>query len=449
MCTREAGQGGVPDPIEARIRDLWRVSPPNEQRAFSSPAFRALEQACFAAYAGMQGSRLSGQRDSDMTQRSHRDALENFFRWKGAPWYENPCPSPEETAIQLHAAYLMQRVERRFFAPLDQLALIDKDQESPDDEVRNLTFGHCEVTVLSSDEIKGRIAVRTLERFGGRHRFPADNMDGFFWLIVSDEEDAGRPWKRTWWSILDVDIDDVGRGPMHQSAFPPALEVALLVLLLCLKQDEPQDWFSEFEIPWVYQITDDPFSTPAVAPDHRKLHRQPVGDLGEEIEVADRSDYRDVDRQQLEAALVALWEQVDRMLQRVGTNEENLNPLTMHFFVKGFAEQGIDQLIANIFCLEATYLVGRDGRGALQNRIARLVRSRPVGRALNDANRLRDSYVHPAHGVPGKLDWDDLARIRWATVQAVKAYLDLAAMHERLDRKGLLEGISEGRLTLP
>lgn len=241
MCNREAGQGGIPYLIEVRIRDLWGTSLPTEQMAFSSPAFHTLERACFAVYASMQVSRLAGQRDSDMTRQSHRHVLENFFRWNGAPWYENPCPGPEETASQLHAAYFMQRVERLFFLPLDLLALIDKDRESPDDEIRNVTYGPCEVTVLSKNDFEERIPVQALERFGRRRRFPAGDMDGFFWLIVSDEEEAGRPWKRTWWSILDVIVDDVGWGPMHRSVFPPAVERALFVLLLCLNLDEPPD----------------------------------------------------------------------------------------------------------------------------------------------------------------------------------------------------------------
>ena len=117
-----------PEPIRSAIAELWRKSSDTEEGAFISGAFRLLEVNCGSTYSGIKGSRLSQQPADDWDRKELRGALENFFRWNGAPWYDGPSPDADETALRLHQAFLATEVKRTYFAPLDRLDLLDRTQ---------------------------------------------------------------------------------------------------------------------------------------------------------------------------------------------------------------------------------------------------------------------------------------------------------------------------------
>ena len=105
-------ESNVPEPICSAITELWNVSSDTEEGAFYSGAFRLLEVNCGSAYSEIKGSRLYRKQTVDTTQREVRSALQNFFRWNGAPWYEGCSPGADETALKLHQAFLSMEVNR-------------------------------------------------------------------------------------------------------------------------------------------------------------------------------------------------------------------------------------------------------------------------------------------------------------------------------------------------
>lgn len=449
MPTSANPQGEVPEQVRSAVDGLWRASYRSERIAFSSARFQLLERNCWAIYSKLPSTRLSSQSDNDNIRRAHEEALKRFFRWIGAPWYEGACPDASAAAEKLHATYLITKVVRTYFVPLDRLELTDISKKSPGNEIRKAGFGVSEIAFLNRTDLLEIIPIDALDRFEEWFRFPVDRLSGFYWLIVKDVEQAGAPWKRSGWSILDMTWDDVGTWRTHEPAYPDPVESALFVVLLCLKRDPANDLWEPFRVPWTYALTNDPFSEPPRAPDPSALTWTLIGDEHNEFEVPERSEWFDVDTIVLQYQLEKRWRQLTSMLSCVGTDNANFNPLTRHFFVKGFVDEGVDQLIANLCCLEATLLMGKEGRGRLQNRVARLLSDRKANKALNDMLNTRDILLHPGRAETRTLSYSDLAKSRWVTHEVVEAYLDLTDKYQPLDRVALLEGLSSGQLPRP
>ena len=430
-------ESSVPESIRTAIEDLWRLSTRSEEFVKGSRAFHVLEDTCRSVYLSLEESRLVQPPSVKVTPRVISRALQNFFRWSGAPWFEGQPPDAGETAAALHFAFLRQSIRRTYLVPLDRLSLEDRSSGSRH-EVTSIRFGPNEIVRLHRDELARRVPIDALARFGARYRFPIAELDGFCWLATSHTEPAGALERRTWLNVLSTALADVDTVGLFRSTFPTPVENALFVLLLLLVKDPRETPWQPFRVPWIFSVTDDLFSDPFPPPDAAVLSRRIDGDEHHQFEAPDESEVFEFGDRRRES-LQRRWNDLETMLERTDTDEANFHPLTSHFFVKALSEHGVDEILANLSCLEATLqLKGKRGRTALKQRYVHLVRHDEAIQWLNEAYRLRDDYLHSLADPKLRLSWTHLARTRWAVATAVGQYLDFAVQRPELNRSQLL-----------
>lgn len=430
----------MPQPVRSAIAELWHTSSHTEESAFNSGAFRLLEVNSEAVYLAIEDSRLRQEPSKNAQPNELQTALRNFFRWNGAPWYGGPCPDADETALALHQAFLATEVKRTHLAPLDRLDLENPTQH-PHEPVKSVRFGPNEIALLSSAALGQRVRHDALKRFGHWHQFPTEKLDDFYWLVVSKREEAGPIWERTWLGILHKTWDEIGQVPVFEPTYPAPIEDALFVLLLSLVKDSKEAPWAPFAVPWVYSFTDDPFTDAPRAPDPSALTWTPIGHPGEEFEVPDRSESFEINHQNLEA-LERRWQKLQAALARADTEQANFHPLTKHFFVKALAEEGIDEIVANISCIEATLMLkGPKGREKMEKRYKRLLGNDEAFKWLKRGYVLRDEYLHSLGDPKGTIAWKDLGQTRWSVAKAVDGYLDLTEQRGELNREALLRSL--------
>ena len=229
----------VPEPLGAVIEDIWRLSTRSEERVHHSGPFRALEDTCRSVYLGREKSRLQRAPSVRVTPSVLSQALHNFFRWNGAPWFGDRTPDAAETTATLHRAFLDQSVRRTYLVPLDRLSLKDRSGDGTQ-EVTSIRFGLNEIVRLDGDDLAQRVPVDALARFGAKYQFPTANLGGFRWLATSRTEPAGPLERRTWLGLFNIALVEVDTYGLFRSTYPPPVEDALFVLLLNLLKD-PRD----------------------------------------------------------------------------------------------------------------------------------------------------------------------------------------------------------------
>lgn len=428
----------APESIRSAIAELWRTSAHTEDAAFRSGAFRLLEINCGSTYSGIEGSRLAQQATSGSMPKELQSALQNFFRWNGAPWYDGPSPDEGETALRLHQAFLGTEVNRIYFAPLDRLDLEDPTQR-PRQSLEHVRFGLNEIVLLKSTDLAHRVGADALQRFDRWYWFPNERLDDLYWLIVSTREKAGPIWERTWRAVLHRVWSEFDHFPIFEPTYPGPVEDALFVLLLSLFKQPSETRWKPFAVPWTYSLTSDLFADPSRAPDPTALTWRPAGPPDAQFEVADRSEVFEITPSQLETALGQRWRRLQAASARSDTEQANFHPLTKHFFVKALAEEGIDEIVANISCIEAMLQLPEEkNRTKLMSRYKRLVDDGNAHQWLDDAYNLRNRYLHSLGGASETMSWKDLARTRWSITRAVDNYLALTEERSNLNRAGML-----------
>ena len=427
----------LPERLLIAIQDLWRLSIRSEEHVHSSSAFRALEDTCQSVYLGREGSRFQQMSSVTSTSKVLSHALHNFFRWNGAPWYGGQAPSTTETAASLHRAFLRLSVRRTYLVPLDRLLLEDRSGDSTR-KVNSICFGPNEIARLQHHELVLRVPLDALARFGARYQFPSEELDGFCWLITSRTEPAGPLEKRTWRGLLNTTLTQFDTVELFRSTYPTPVEDALFVLLLILLKDIQDIPWQPFRIPWMFSFTDDLFSDPVAPPDPSLLTRTIVGDEYDQFEVPDQSEIFEFGTDQQDD-LRQRWEDLEMVLARADSNNANFDPLTRHFFVKALSEYGVDEIISNLSCLEATLQLKDERRPTVTRRFRHLVADDQPTQWLKSAYRLRDDYLHSLANFQHRLTWSDLARTRWIVATAVNSYLDLAAKNPKLNQSQLLK----------
>jgi hypothetical protein len=272
----------------------------------------------------------------------------------------------EDAATRLHAALILSEVQRTYLAPLDQLGLEDTTKR-PNEDLRHVCFGNCEIVLLDNHHLLERVPVKALRRFEERYWFQSERLAGFYYLAVSTRESAGPIWQRGPWAIphqlLGKTLGEIGQIELYEPIYPQPIEDALFAMILCFVKNPLDTPEKPFAVPWVYSLTDDPFSEPPRAPDPSPLSWTIVGPPEDEREVPDRSNYFSFRRDEIERALWERWNRLQAALTRTADDNANFHPLTKHFFVKAFSDQGIDELISQLSCIEATLMLRRQHKG--------------------------------------------------------------------------------------
>ena len=427
-----------PPTLRKAVKDLWRCPPSSADPVHCSRAFRDLEEVCRSIYLRLDGSRLARLPRVNASSSVIDRALRNFFCWTGAPWCAGPVPNAEKAAASLHSALLRQSICRTYLVPLDRFHL-DDDPSNGHREFKSFSFGPNEVACLTSDELSRRLPFKALARFGARYQFPLSDLDGFYWLVTSQKEPAGPLERRTWLNVLGKSMSEVNTVDLFRSSFPTPVENALFVLLATFLKDPSEKPWQPFRVPWSFSVTDDPFSDPVTPPDASKLTRDIIGDMHDHFEVPAQWEMFDFGTKQREA-LQSRWNDLEAMLARSDSDDANFHPLTKHFFVKALSEHGVDEIISNLSCLEATLQrKGETKRHLLMQRYARLVGNDNSFQWVNNAYDLRNSYLHSFADPKHKVTWTDLAQARWAVAIAVQKYLDFATQRPGLNRSKILK----------
>ena len=442
----------APEALRSDIENLWRLSMYSEERVYGSGECRALEDTCQSFYPGIKESRLQRTPSVTVSPSVLNQALRNFFRWNGAPWLGDRAPDAAETAESLHREFLRPSVRRTYLVPLDRLSLEDRSGDRTQ-EVSRIRFGPNEIVHLRRDDLVQRIPVDALARFGASYQFPTEELDGFRWLVTSQTECAGPLEKRTLLGrLLNTNLAELDTCGLFRSTYPAPVENALFVLLLTLLKNPRDTPWQPFRIPWTFSFTDDLFSDPIAPPDSASLSRQIVGDEYGQFEVPDQSEAFEFGTRQHET-LQQRWNDLETVLARADTAGANFHPLTRHFFVKALSEHGVDEIISNLSCLEATLKLKRDRkREPLTRRYEclvaddELVADDKAASWLKAAYKLRNNYLHSLADPKHRLTLTDLARARWTVATAVKKYLDFAIQHPALNRSELLKRLSPSRL---
>ena len=429
----------APKLISSVISELWRKSYTDEGAVFSSPTFAKLEKSCLCEYRGIPGSRLDKNPTASANPNELQTALQNFFRWNGAPWYGRNVCTASKAAQKLHQAFLTKKINRYYLVPLDCFGL-KRDSRFSHGDKTDVSFGPNEIVCLDSSELGKLVRSQALKRFGPHYTFPTKELDEFYWLLVTRNEEAGSIWFRTWLNFLHFgSIFAPGTVPIFEPIFPTPIEDALFVMLLTfVKKLDDLPW-QPFYVPWYYSFTDDWFADAMRAPDPSALTRRIVGPPGKEFEVPERSTYFSI-KNRKRKVLRQRWCRLQACLQRVDDGKRNFNLLTKRFFVKGFVDNGIDQLISNVSCIEATLQLNTErSRENLMKRYLNLTGDKEAHKWLNTTYKLRNQYLHSLVEPQKTVSWEEFAKARWSVTKAMKNYLDLTNQHSELERDELLQ----------
>ena len=430
----------VPEIISSAIEELWRVSSTNESAVFSSPAFTKLEDSCFSVYRSIPGSQLDQKPINEEYPSELNTVLRNFFRWNGGPWNNGNALNASEAAQLLHQAFLSKRFNRYYLVPLDRFYLHSNSLSSHEDTITDVSFGPNKIACLNSIELDKLVRAQALPRFGSNCIFPTRELDNFFWLLVTCNEVAPTIWSRHGLRIKrNLSLLIPGTVSIFQPIFPTPIEDALFAMLLTFVKKLNNPRWKPFYVPWFYSFTDDSFADATHAPDPSALTRIDIFDPDKDFQVPDRSIKFSVNSRKRKA-LKQRWCKLQACLHRVDSGRQNFNLLTKRFFVKGLVDNGIDQLISNVSCIEATLqLQTEKNRSNLMKRFLYLTGDVEAYKWLEITYKLRNQYLHGLDKSKNTLSWEELAKARWSLTKAMKKYLDLTDQHSELDRSDLLQ----------
>lgn len=212
------------------------------------------------------------------------------------------------------------------------------------------------------------------------------------------------------------------------------------------------DWRG-FRIPWIYVLDEDLFVRPARPPSPDSLSLEPWflhDDWGEEIEL-ERPTYlplHDSAKKDLQRLTESAWAELQAALA---------TPLfetpVVHFLVRAFLADGIDEVIAHMTAIEASLGLESDHRRKLRpkpdphpglsatNRVAAR-----IGAALADAQvvqdyedlfELRSAFIHGRAGLQ-KISTPQVVLARGLARRVARALVSLATAHPSCSRENIL-----------
>ncbi|MDN7445025.1 hypothetical protein QZM64_38325 [Burkholderia cepacia] len=327
---------------------LWRIPPPGPDNLLAAPAFVALSELLDRRYGGGKAT----------------FALSNALRSLGLP-----CELPSNqlalaldlstAAATLGKAYSRRMTVRRYICPLD-LA----------DDLPTMAFGNARVARFTAEELETLFDAPRLRRNFPTLPFESDRLAQFHWLVVEEERAVDpRPEARAVPMLFADMRRDFGEIEPYLGRFPLAVEGVLFFLLLAQWEEwatmPDVDWRG-FRIPWIYTLDEDLFVRPARPPSPDSLSLEPWfvhDDWGEEIQL-ERPTYLPLDdsaKKELPRLTESAWAELQAALA---------TPLfetpVVHFLVRAFLADGIDEVIAHMTAIEASLGLESDHRRKLR-----------------------------------------------------------------------------------
>lgn len=333
----EAATGPSSAMISA-MSDLWRLRPPGPDNILAHPAFERLREACRDGYAnaGKKGPAF---------------ALSTALRALGLP-----CGLQKETAhLSLpveEAAKGLDAAMRATFAKRIHLVPLDLAADLP-----SIAFGSARVGRLTVDELRTLVDQTRLKRLYPRQDFDAERFFEFHWLVVEEAVALEQEPEARAVPVLFMDLSqDLGQIEPHKGRFPGAVEEALFFLLLAPWENwstmTEVDWRG-FRVPWVYTVDSDIFvrlNTPP-SPDtlswEDRIYDDGYGGTYEEERPVELRLEDDV------ATELPVWDQSRWMIVEQAKQSVLFQTPIVHFLVRAFLAEGVDEFLAHITTIEA------------------------------------------------------------------------------------------------
>jgi hypothetical protein len=376
---------------------LWRIPRPGPDNLLSAPAFVALSELCDRRYGrGKATFALSG-------------ALRSLGLPCGLPLDKSGLAlDVPAVAAALDAAYMRSVTVRRHICPLD-LA----------DDLPQITFGNARVAQFTAEELEKLFDAPRLARSFPALPLESKRLAQFHWLVVEEEVEIDpRPEARAT-PFMFVDMSrDFGEIEPHLGRFPPPVEGALFFLLLARWEEwstmQEVDWRG-FRVPWIYTLDEDLFVRPARPPNPDSLTLEPwiVQDhWGEEIELERPSTLPldDSAKTELQLFTDAAWTE----LQAARATPLFETPV-VHFLVRAFLADGIDEVMAHMTTIEAALGLEMDHKRKLRPkpdphpkpsatervaaRIGATLTDPKAAQDFKDLFELRSAFVHGRAGL--------------------------------------------------
>lgn len=387
----------VDDQLLGALAALWRIPPPGPDNLLSAPAFVAL-------------SELIAQR-TDSGKATF--ALSNALRALGLPCglpanYREPMLDLPTVAEMLVKAFSRKSITRRHLCPLD-LA----------DDLPPMIFGNSRIARLTAAELDVLFDRPRLMRHFPDLPLESKRLVEFQWLIVEEEVSVNvRPEARALPFMYEDMGRDLGEIEPHLGRFPTAVEDALFFILLVPWEEwstlKEVDWRG-FRVPWIYTLDDDLFVSPSRPPSADSLSFEPwiyQDNWGEEIEL-ERPIMLPLDSGAavgLQWITDAAWTEV-----QVARATPLFETPVVHFLVRAFLANGIDEFIAHLTVIEAALGSESDHKRRLRpkpdpharlsptNRVAaRLLAAIGEDKAAQDYELLfdlRSAFIHGRAGL--------------------------------------------------
>ena len=340
------------------MAELWRLTPgsyahpANIYDIRQDPAFLCLREVCRDAYPD------SGP---DGPDHALLKAVRSLGIPAGMPTELARLALPiAESAEKLDMALRAKEVQRVHLAPLD--CAVHK--------LPSCSFGAARICHPTRDELSELMDLPRLKRFFGREsEFGMDKLSQFPWLVVEEtvpidsEPEArggfwaglGGPDART---LTKKDIGDFGGIDPHKSRYPKAFEDVLFFLLLA----PWEDWTSRnfmwrpFSIPWVRTANKDIFSPLKLPRLPESLSWEPAvydDEHGAKVEVQVPARYGNLDANGTSG--LTGWASDDNWARvRRARKSVLFETPIVHFLLRGFETDGIDEFLAHITTIEAS-----------------------------------------------------------------------------------------------
>ncbi|RJX74934.1 hypothetical protein [Pseudomonas sp. LS-2] len=422
------------------LKKLWELQRLGPEGLWKEPVFDELRKACAAKY--QQGKVTFGLTFAlDHALKSLGLACLSPSSRKSSPF------DPFLASSMLEAAFAQKTMRRRYLCPLD-LA----------EQIPPMAFGNARVAVFTAAELDVLFDRSRLARYYPNQDLNFDGFSQFHWLVVEEivptGKDAGDRAVPAFTMMMSRDFGEIDP---HKSRFPVAVEKALFFLLLARWEEwamMPEVDWRGFRIPWIYQLDDDLFVAPSIPRGPDSLSWEPYiyqDKWGEPEEIE-----RPVELRLTDAATECLAGLGDAHWQAFHTalDSELFETPIMHFLVRGFLSDGIDEFMAHLTTVEAALGLQHDHDSNSRRNFPKISATKRVGRrlaaALNDAGaadvydqlfNVRSAFIHGRGGM-SKIPTAQRVQARTIASKACAALVDLAS-HSRLSRDQILDDLLE------
>jgi hypothetical protein len=342
--------------IEALTR-LWRIPAPGPEKLRVTSAFKWLGKTALLDYPGAHNGRAST---------SFEFALEGALRTLGLPCLlpagrHGPHVPPAEAARLLDRAFRATQCRRRYLVPLDQAG-----------DLPALTFGPVRLAKFSEAELRELIDATRLERVFPHLPIDTRRFSCFHWLVVEEEFLLDqRPAARASPTLFNMKLArDFGRIEPYKGRFPSPVENALFALLLApweeWSTELSPDWRG-FRTPWVYSVVEDVFVRP-LAPSSVDTLTWDISTHDDEYgETYETLEFFPLPLDEMETARgLALVDNDSWSVVEGALGCPLFETPVVHFFVRAFLSEGIDEFIAHLTTIDAALGLYADHRPSLR-----------------------------------------------------------------------------------